>query len=195
MENRSGWLERFCDPGTTVEVRRCHRYSAPKTWRFRRRIIEDHVLYFVLSGQILAQIDGREQRWFAGQVCWLSPNVVQEGRPADIERLQFFVLRLTITDAEGHLISAPEPCLRPAISGSILYALDDCADLVRVAGPFQEQRLRYRLADCFAQIFAAEHGDQAHAGLSHEQRRSMASESRWPRSKASDASCTGDNRR
>ena len=77
------------------------------------------------------------------------------------------------TDARNQLLSAPHASLVRDVPNSLLTALDDCADLVRMPGALQRHRLRWRLADCFAQIFEASEQRQQVNGLSQSQRRSM----------------------
>ena len=173
MDDQIAWLEQFCEPTTRIQIGRCHRHIASEHWHFNERLIDDHVFYYVMSGQISAIIDGQSQRWSAGQAAWLSPQVLQEAKVGSDDRLQFFTLRVHLSLPSGGIFYAPFPARLLTVAASVLGALDDCADLVRLTGPFTQQRLRYRLADCFAQMFAAEHAPQVESGLNHDQRRAV----------------------
>ena len=54
--NSEAWLNNFVQADTELTIGRCHRHVAPPSWHFLPRITNDHILYYVISGRIAADI-------------------------------------------------------------------------------------------------------------------------------------------
>jgi hypothetical protein len=165
------WLQTILDPSTQLAFDRCHRHTAHASLHFDQRTICDHILYYVISGEIQATIAGQQQQWPEGTATWVGPGIPQSAHANGCQHLKFFTLRVHMRHKNNSVLIAPQDSLLCAVGPSLLNILDDCADMLRLPGPYAALRVRWRLADCFAQMLAAQQEHRQASGLTYDQRR------------------------
>lgn len=164
------WLQQVAQSTSQLDIGRAHRHLARPGWSIKPRTIDDHILYYVISGVISATIGKQSQHWEAGQAAWVGPGIHQAAHNGGTGHLRFFTLRIRLTGGDGTLLEAPRPPMVVPAPMGLLAALDDIATAVRMPGRLAHARIRWRVADAFAQMLEANDGVGSTGGLSVDQR-------------------------
>ncbi|GEM_PF-2097558 len=167
------WFERVVQPQTRLRILRCHRHRAGRSWRIRPRVIQEHIFYYILRGQVDVLIGERSTSWSAGQAAWVGPGIPQQANWNPEEPLEFFVLKFRLEDAQGRVLSAPLPPGVVDAPGTLLHALDELSDLLTLEGPLQQLRLRAQMLNLLAMFAECDSGITQVDGLNATQRKQL----------------------
>ena len=158
LRTSSAWLAKLAEPGTRLEIDLRGipaLYTARAGWHTAPQALDQHLLYFVVSGSFRARLKGRDENLNAGDLLWIPPGIEFLCRLPGNQPSTFYRFRLVVRDAAG---KGARLGAAPRLVCGMESARPWIEEIVRAphhrATALQQWRLRGALLGLFADVLA-----------------------------------------
>ena len=91
------WLQSLQDSDTRIVWRHFNFSTVPNVFSFASRVIDEHVLWYVVDGSCRLQLPGESGTLEAGSVLWVGPNTQQSAHvPANAKPMTVYSFRFRV---------------------------------------------------------------------------------------------------